>query len=321
MRLTQRSQAIIDRTDSSDIHAVKFILQTSIRIIALTILYFGCFVVISGALLSVPQQTTTVQANAVLFALLVVGLINTAVLAYITLRSHWAGWKLMLTIFVLFYGVVTVMSQIESAFFITRLPPGMLSRLFLAGAIMAAVFAPLVVLILGKGKSPSREAVGQSRLQMTAGSWAIKLSVIVVAYVLIYFTFGYYIAWRNAAVRSYYSGIDPGSFVGQITSVLRDRPTLFPLQVVRALMWTALAVPVIKMMKGAWWEAGLAVALLFGVLMNTQLFLPNPFMPHEVRMAHLLETAPSNFLFGWLVVLVLLAGTSELALSKTRSMK
>lgn len=28
-------------------------------------------------------------------------------------------------------------------------------------------------------------------------------------------------------------------------------------------------------------------------------------MPHEVRMVHLLETASSNFLFGWLVVVVL----------------
>jgi hypothetical protein len=292
---------------------VKFILQTSIRIIALTILYFVCFVVISGALLSVPaEQTTPAQASAALLALLVVSLINTAVLAYITLRSRWAGWKLMLTIFVLFYGVVTVMTQIESAFFITRLPQGMLSRLFLAGAIMAAVFAPLVVLILGKGKSQSKENVYQSRLQMTAGTWAIKLSVIVVAYVLIYFTFGYYIAWRNAAVRSYYGGNDPGSFVAQMTSVLRDTPSLLLLQVVRALMWTALAVPVIKMMKGVWWEAGLAVALLFGVLMSTQLLLPNPLMPHEVRMAHLLETATSNFLFGWIVVLVLVAGPREL---------
>lgn len=301
---------------------MKRILLISTRLIALTILYFVCFAIISGAFLSVSsEQTEPGQARVALLALLVVSVINTAVLAYITLRSRWAGWKIMLTLFIVFYGVVTVMTQIESAFFITRLPPGMLSRLFLAGAIMAAVFAPLVVLILGKGKSQSKESVYQSRLQMTAGSWGIKLSVIVVAYALIYFTFGYYIAWRNAAVRSYYGGNDPGSFVAQMTSVLRDTPTLLPLQVVRALMWTALAVPVIKMMKGAWWEAGLAVALLFGVLMNTQLLLPNPFMPHEVRMAHLLETATSNFLFGWLVVVVLLAGTSELARSKTRSTK
>jgi len=39
--------------------------------------------------------------------------------------------------------------------------------------------------------------------------------------------------------------------------------------------------------------------------MNSQLLLPNPFMPREVRMVHLVETASSNFLFGWLIVLVL----------------
>jgi hypothetical protein len=44
---------------------------------------------------------------------------------------------------------------------------------------------------------------------------------------------------------------------------------------------------------------------LFAVVMNSQLLLPNPLMPREVRMAHLLETATSNFLFGWLIVLVL----------------
>jgi hypothetical protein len=129
--------------------------------------------------------------------------------------------------------------------------------------------------------------------------------VIVAAYVVIYFTFGYYIAWKNAAVRVYYGGSDPGSFLAQMSSVLRDTPWLMPLQAVRAILWTAIAVPVILMMKGQWWETGLAVALLFAVVMNSQLLLPNPLMPPEVRMVHLVETATSNFLFGWLIVLVL----------------
>jgi hypothetical protein len=36
--------------------------------------------------------------------------------------------------------------------------------------------------------------------------------------------------------------------------------------------------------------------------MNTQLLLPNPLMPYEVRMTHLLETASSNFIFGFVLV-------------------
>jgi len=34
------------------------------------------------------------------------------------------------------------------------------------------------------------------------------------------------------------------------------------------------------------------------VVMNAQLLLPNPFMPEPVRMAHLVETASSNLIFG-----------------------
>jgi hypothetical protein len=129
--------------------------------------------------------------------------------------------------------------------------------------------------------------------------------LIVIAYLVIYFTFGYFIAWKSPAVRAYYGGTDPGSLLAQIKSVLRDTPLLLPLQAVRAILWTAIAVPVIRMMKGRWWEAGLAVALLFAVVMNSQLLLPNPLMPQEVRMVHLVETATSNFLFGWFVVWVL----------------
>jgi hypothetical protein len=44
-----------------------------------------------------------------------------------------------------------------------------------------------------------------------------------------------------------------------------------------------------------------AVGLLFAVLVNAQLLLPNPYMPDAVRMAHLIETASSTFIFGLLV--------------------
>jgi hypothetical protein len=206
--------------------------------------------------------------------------------------------------FFVLYGVGTLMPQIETAFFITTLPPGMLPRLFLAGAIIAAVFSPLAVLILGKARHQAGGTTGDQWPRFSAGSWIAKLSLIIVVYLLIYFTFGYFIAWRSPAVRAYYGGNDPGTFIAQIQSVLRDQPLLFLLQAVRALLWTAIALPVIRMIKGKWWEAGLAVALLFAAT-SSQLLLPNPLMPYEVRMAHLLETATSNFLFGWLVVVIL----------------
>lgn len=274
---------------------------TAIRFLAVTILYFGSFAVVSGALLSTAaQENAPADAGATLIALLVVSLLNAAVWTYVIRRSSWAGWRLVLTVFLVFYGANTLMPQIETAYFVTRLPPGMLPRLFLAGIIIAAVFAPLAVLILGKRRREAR----LTPVKILAGNWAGKLVLIVIAYLFLYFTFGYFIAWRSPAVRAYYGGGDPESFLTQIASLIRSEPMLFLLQAVRALLWTAIAMPVIKMMKGAWWEAGLAVALLFAVV-NSQLLIPNPLMPPAVRMAHLVETATSNFIFGWLIVFIL----------------
>jgi hypothetical protein len=283
------------------------LIVTAIRFLAVTILYFSCFAVVSGALLSTAPsgQPAPAEAGATLVILLVISLINAAVWTYVILRSQWAGWKLVLSVFLVFFGVSTVMPQIETAYFVRGLPPGMLPRLFLAGFIIAAVFAPLAVLILGKAKSRTNETSRHLRLKTPAGTLIAKLSLIVIAYLFLYFTFGYFIAWRSEAVRDYYGGSDPGSFITHLANLLRTEPLLFLLQAVRALLWTAIAIPVIKMTKGEWWESGLAVALLFGVFMNSLLLLPNPLMPAEVRMVHLLETATSNFLFGWLVVMIL----------------
>lgn len=281
---------------------MKVAVLTAIRFLAVALVYFICFAVVSGALLSTPQnQPSPAEAATALAALLAVSVINAAVWTWVVIRSRWSGWKLILTIFFVFYGVGTLMPQIETAYFVTNLPPGMLTRLFIAGLIMAAVFSPLAVLILGRAR---RRINGTSGLTMPVSAWAIKLSLIAVVYVVIYFTFGYFIAWKNPAVREYYGGTDPGNFIGQMTNVIRTDPLLLLLQFARGLLWAAIAVPVIRMMKGDWWEAGLAVALLFAMT-SSLLLLPNPLMPADVRMAHLLETSTSNFLFGWLVVLIL----------------
>jgi hypothetical protein len=174
----------------------------------------------------------------------------------------------------------------------------MLPRLFLMGALIAAPFSVLAVLILGKRKGEIVSDEGDSPLVMPASEWVRKVAVIAIVYVILYFTFGYFIAWRNPAVREYYGGIDPGSFVGQMGTVLRNTPWLIPFQILRAMCWVALALPVIRMLKGQWPETALSLGLLFAVVMNAQLLLPNPYMPEPVRMAHLAETASSNFIFG-----------------------
>ncbi|HEX7595548.1 MAG TPA: hypothetical protein VF387_04285, partial [Gemmatimonadaceae bacterium] len=200
---------------------------------------------------------------------------------------------------------------IESAVFLTRLPAGTLPRLFLMGVLIAIPFSVLAVLILGKRKAEVVAAEANSRPFMPASEWAWKLVVIAVVYVILYFTFGYFVAWRHPGVAEYYGGVDPGSFLAQMKTVLRNTPWLVPFQIVRALCWVALALPVIRMLKGKWPETALSLGLLFAVVMNAPLLLPNPYMPEPVRMAHLVETASSNFIFGVFVGWLLTQHHSE----------
>lgn len=287
---------------------MKRTLKVAARLLALTIVYFICFAVASATLLPrMEPELSDPGRETMVLALLVVSFLNTAVLAYVIHRSRWSGWQLALTVFVLLFGVVTVLPQIETAAFVS-LPNGMLPRLFLAGAVFAALFAALAILILGKGRGQAMASGMDWHFGLTAGEWIWKLVLIAAVYVAIYFSFGYFIAWKNPAVRAYYGGRDPVSFVAHMRNVWRDSPWLPALQVLRAGLWTALAVLVMRMMKGRWVEAGFVVALLFAVLMNSQLLLPNPLMPQAVRLTHLLETATSNFLFGWIVVWVLYPG-------------
>jgi hypothetical protein len=254
-----------------------------------------------------------IQTSKMLIALLAVCFLDTLVLAYIILRSRWAGWRLIATVFLVFYGVMTFMSQIESAIF-HILPSGVLPRLFLMGVLVAAPFSLLAVLILGKRKAePATINEPNSRLVMPAKEWAWKLAVIALAYMILYSTFGYFVAWRNPAIQAYYGGIDEGNFFAHMKVVFTTAPWLEPFQALRGVLWALLALPVIRMMKGRWQETAIAVGLLFAVLMNSQLLLPTPLMPEAVRMTHLVETASSNFIFGCLIVWLLHRHHSSLA--------
>jgi hypothetical protein len=282
-----------------------------LRVIALTIVLFVCFAVAGTVVGFANSAQASDQTSASTLLLLAVCLLQVMVMTHLILRSRWTGWRLVAAVFFVFYGVTTFMPQIESAVFLTRLPPGTLPRLFLMGVLIAVPFSGLAVLILGKRKPGAVDTEPNTRLIMSASEWVWKLAVIAVVYVILYFTFGYFVAWRHPGVAEYYGGVDPGSFLAQMRIVLRDTPWLVPFQILRALCWVALALPVVRMMKGKWPETALSLGFLFAVVMNAPLLLPNPYMPEPVRMAHLLETASSNFIFGVFVGWLLTQHNSE----------
>ncbi|NOR82704.1 MAG: hypothetical protein GQ526_04350, partial [Ardenticatenales bacterium] len=73
-------------------------------------------------------------------------------------------------------------------------------------------------------------------------------------------------------------------------------------------IWAALAIPVIRMLEGARSQSAV-VALLFSVLMGANLLRPMD-MPAGLQMAHLIEVAGANLIFGLIVVRLLRRPTS-----------
>ena len=137
------------------------------------------------------------------------------------------------------------------------------------------------------------EPSADDRLRMSAGEWAWKLGLASVVYAAIYITFGALVAIPLAgpAFDEYYRDLVAPAW-------------LLPFQVVRGAVWIVALLPVVRMMRGRWWEAGLACALLSSILTAGALLMPNPFMPDQMRFAHFFELLSSNFVFGWAIAFI-----------------
>jgi hypothetical protein len=240
--------------------------------------------------------------------LLIIALVNVLVIAALILTSRWRGRRLALTLALVYYGAVTILPQIETWYFLSALTVdrGVLWRLFVMGLPTAFVFIPLAVRILGRWRPDTRSARTQA-VDLAPSSWIWRAAALAIAYVAIYWTAGYFIAWQNPELRAFYGQPGPPlPFVTHTLHALRSDPVLFAFQLLRGLLWVLCAAPVIRGSAAGRWPAALLVALLFSVPQNVGQILANPLMPlASVRASHLIETASSTFVFGLLVAWLL----------------
>ncbi len=272
-------------------------LSLGLRVLALAAIVFASFGLIGAAydalfpLGDLGLNLSLISTTETVLAWLAISILFAMVLAYPIVRSRWAGGRLALSVFLAFYGITTVLSVIEAVVFLRGFLPGeVIVWMLVVHGIAGAIIAPSAVAVLGRWHADAVDEGENQRLVMPVRRWAWRLSVIAVTYVFLYLLFGALVAWSDPAVRDFYAGTE-----------MPPLGTIVGLQFVRALIWVAVVIPVIRMMRGAWWETSLAVGLLFAVLMAALLLTPNPFMPQAVRMTHLVEVASSNFIFGWFV--------------------
>jgi hypothetical protein len=263
----------------------KTTIMFTLRVVVLTFLLFAIFSV------NFLELKLDEQILAAPVAWLFVAFLDALVLSYPICRSRWSGLRLVLTVFFVFYGVMVLLFQIEMLAF-PIIPAEELREILINGAIMTAIFSPLAVLIHGRMRG-GKEMEPSKRLVMPLKEWIWKLVLIAFIYAIIFLLFGLIPMYLGGeAFQEYYACI-------QI-------PTWFlPFEMLRGLLFALFALPVIRMMKGKWWEAGLAVALLFSVLQGAGLLVPILYMPEVLLVAHFIEVTSENFLFGWVVVWLL----------------
>ncbi|MBA7713546.1 hypothetical protein ES703_122549 [subsurface metagenome] len=263
---------------------------TGLKILALSVVNIVIWMIslsILGAFFDLPEHPEQQEVRrAVMVVLFVVSLCNISVLSYAVLRSRWRGWKLVITVFWVYFGINTFNSQIETLYFneFLKIPFTEVIYFIIVGTLLAAVFSPIAVLVLGRFKKTEEMKSRGDRVVMSFKEIVLKIVLIsFVVYPLLYFLFGYFVAWQFQDARLLYSGsAEKLPFFTHFASTFSDDPWLYPWQVLRSLIWVSIAVPVIRMSIGGWRETGVMVGLLFAIIMNIQHLLPNPYMPRII---------------------------------------
>jgi hypothetical protein len=279
------------------------------RFVILMLLYIIFFVAGSLAVDSLipdlPSEPGMVSPEV---GLLIMGALNAILIIVLIESSRYRGWKLAFGLAFAYYGAVTFIMQIETWYFLTSVTVSeeLLPRLFIMGLPVPLFFIPLAILLLGKAKAGSDSATMLEPVKPLK-EWAYKPILIAVAYILLYWFAGYFIAWQNPELRAFYGS--PGDalpFWQHTINTLRNEPGLFLFQALRGLLWALFALPVIYGSKWSRFSTALLVGFFFSIPQNIGHILANPLMPlASIRFSHLIETAVSTFIFGVIVAYLL----------------
>lgn len=245
-------------------------------------------------------QSAPHPANLVLL-LFISSLVQAAVAAWLVAQAKWGGWKVTGALF-LVVANLWLQTSIESVpYLASRVSPNWTSQTLVTGLISATLFAPLAVFIMG-GFRHTPETSGESA-HWSAARWVGTLATTTVAFVVLYYLCGYYIAWQNPALRQFYSGTTAiRSFWGQIASIWSSTPWMFPFQAGRSLLFVGLTLPAMRMLRGGAGRVAIGTALMYTAWDgSTGLIMPNPIMPPTVAHSHLIELTVWGLLYGALV--------------------
>jgi hypothetical protein len=236
------------------------------------------------------------QALAPLPGLFLTCLLNAVVVVWFTSRSRLSGLKLAGVVFVIVFGVMFFMTQIETIYFndSIQMPWQIIFSTMFTGVFVGLVAAWLAVRYK-QGLDVNDEPAASTPANLPA-----KFAALSITYLVFYFFFGYYVAWQFPALREYYSGTtDILPFITHMQGQIANDFGLIVFQIFRGFLWAGIAYLItVNIAAGNPAEKAILVGLAVSIGFATPLFVPNEYMPSAVRFGHFFELLIENFLFG-----------------------
>ena len=277
------------------------ILKGILKFLLLVLLTTLCFILVS-AFLPYSEELKNLNKNAGAGALpsLVLNFVwLCGAILFVIRNSTWKRLKLMGGVIVVFFCVSIAMTQIETLFFADAFPLLTKRDIFLIAVANGVPIFAAVPLSMWLFRSSSAEGIPEYNTGFPRiGRLFPGLVLIGLLYLIIYFVFGYFVAWQEETLRVFYWGqSDIDGFLNNLVANFRRNPWIFPFQFIRGILFGLIVLPLMAMLKDrpSIKLTGLVLVMLSA---GNALIIPNPLFPDTVRWAHFREMMSSMFLFA-----------------------
>lgn len=278
-------------------------MKTLFKVLAISLIATIAFIIGSAVLpYSASFKEGSQQSNPsdVVF-LLLVNIWFTLTVLYIGKRAHRSKGGLISSLIFVYFTIYCFMTQIETIFFGEAFE--VLSKND-GWIIMIANMIPLIVIIPLTLKI-AKENYPKSNPPLNIKISAILLRVVFlsVVYTMIYFLFGYYIAWQFPDLRVFYTGsTEKQTFIQKMTANFQHT-TIIPFQLLRGFLFSVFILPIVFIFQNKSRTLLISLVLIY-LSTSIVLIIPNFLFPDTVRWAHFIEMMTSMSLFAlitWLV--------------------
>jgi hypothetical protein len=232
-------------------------------------------------------------------------LLTATTLAYVVWAARGSEARdrtLFVAVFLLYYGITYVNSLDEGVLFL-GLATSLVIGALVMGLVRSMAVAGALVLLSGRNANDSQQSRVESpevksvespeiksaqpstfNSRLSTGSWLWRLIAGDFAYVFLYFAAGLTVF---PFVKEFYASM-----------VLPKPSSIILMQLLRGMIYIVVAMPAVRLIRNRR-HAALALGLAFSILGGVAPLLPdNPLMPPNIRFAHTIEIAVSNFIYG-----------------------